>query len=342
MAITHTFIDFIPSIFFGAPDEDTGLSSLPGHKFLLKGLGHEALKLTVLGSTIAIISLTFIIPLFIFGISKIYPFISRMMGWFLIWISIFLISNEKESKVNSTIIFLLAGFLGLASLNLPLNQPLLPLLTGLFGSSTLIYSIRQKSIIPEQKIGRMYISKKEIIRPTIATTLVSPICALFPGLGSSQAAIIGSEISGRLNKEQFLILLGSINTLIMAISFITLIVLQKSRTGAANALSQIGVGESQLTLIILILLISSAFAIPLTLFLSKSLARKIHKINYPKVSIIILIFLTSLILFSTGFLGFLTFIISTILGLVSIELNVRRGFLMGALLIPTTIFYLPF
>ena len=31
MAISHTFIDFIPSVFLGCPDTDTELSVLPGH-----------------------------------------------------------------------------------------------------------------------------------------------------------------------------------------------------------------------------------------------------------------------------------------------------------------------
>ena len=37
MAIIHTFIDFIPSIFLGCPDTDTELSVLPGHELLKKG-----------------------------------------------------------------------------------------------------------------------------------------------------------------------------------------------------------------------------------------------------------------------------------------------------------------
>ena len=343
MAITHTFIDFIPSIFFGAPDEDTGLSALPGHKFLLKGLGHEAIILTVIGSSIAIISLIFLIPFFFTIIPKIYPFINRMMGWFLIWISIFLIFNEKESKINSLIIFLLAGFLGLASLNLPIKQPLFPLLTGLFGSSTLIYSLKTNAKIPEQTIERPYISKKELIKPTIATILISPVCGLLPGLGSSQAAIIGSEITGKLNREQFLIMLGSINTLIMAISFITLLVIGKSRTGAANAISKLNIlNENLLTPLILTILFSSIIAIILTIKLSKFFSRKIHKINYSKISFIILIFLTSIIFAFSGFFGLITFITATILGLTATELGIRKGFLMGALLIPTIIFYFPF
>ena len=45
MAITHTFLDFIPSIFLGCPDTDTELSVLPGHELLKKGQGYEAIML---------------------------------------------------------------------------------------------------------------------------------------------------------------------------------------------------------------------------------------------------------------------------------------------------------
>ena len=36
MSITHTFIDFIPSIFLGCPDTDTELSILPGMVKVIK------------------------------------------------------------------------------------------------------------------------------------------------------------------------------------------------------------------------------------------------------------------------------------------------------------------
>ncbi|RLJ02095.1 MAG: hypothetical protein DRP10_02380, partial [Candidatus Aenigmatarchaeota archaeon] len=35
--ITNSFVDFIPSILFSAPEEDTALSILPGQRFLLAG-----------------------------------------------------------------------------------------------------------------------------------------------------------------------------------------------------------------------------------------------------------------------------------------------------------------
>ncbi|MBT7102095.1 hypothetical protein HN935_01135 [archaeon] len=343
MAITHTFIDFIPSIFLGAPDEDTGLGILPGHELLINGQGHQALKLTLLGSTIAVISLILIIPIFITFMPTIFPFLNRLMAFFLIWISIFLIYNEKESKTKAILIFILAGFLGLAALNLPIKQPMLPLLTGLFGTSTIIHSIKSKTIVPEQKIERLGIYKSELIKPTLATIIVSPICSFFPGLGSSQAAIIGSEVTGKLNREQFLILLGSVNTIIMSISFVTLFLFQKSRTGAAFAISQITeLSSTNLTTIIITILLAAIIAIPLSIAISKFIAKRIHKFSYTKISILILIFLIAIITYFTGILGLTTLTIATLLGLTAIEFQTRRSFLMGAILIPTIIFYIPF
>ena len=48
-ALTEIFVNFISSIFVGAPDSSTALSVLPGHKILLEGRGYEAIKLTVIG-----------------------------------------------------------------------------------------------------------------------------------------------------------------------------------------------------------------------------------------------------------------------------------------------------
>ena len=343
MAITHTFIDFIPSVYAGAPDSDTALSTLPGHKFLAKGLGHHAILLTLTGSIISIILLLLIIPLFIFAIPKIYPFIQKMLGFLLVWISIFLITQKKEGRLQSLIIFILAGFLGIGVLNANIKDPLLPLLSGLFGASTIINSIKANSIIPKQIISKYFFSKKEIIKPIVVTTIISPICALFPGLGSSQAAIIGSKLIKNITREEFLILMGSINTLIMASSFFILFILQKSRTGAANAISQIGsLNQSNIILISIVILFSSIVAIPLTIEISKTCAKHIHKINYQKLSILILGILTIVVFLFSGYLGLLIFSISTVLGLTCIEFGASKSLLMAALLVPTILFYLPF
>lgn len=343
MAITHTLVDFIPSIFLGAPDEDTALSVLPGHEFLLKGYGHHAIRLTLIGSVISIVLLIMILPIFIFIIPKIYPFIQRMMGLFLIWIVIIMILGEKEGKMRCLILFLLAGFLGISTLNLNLNQPLLPMLTGLFGASTLLTSIKTNTKIPKQDTGKIKITREEIIKPTIISSIISPLASIFPGIGSSEASVIGSKVAGNLNREQFLVLLGSINTFVLALSFIALFTIQKVRTGAAATINQItSIGTKEVLVIILVIIATTLIAYPLTLKISKLFAGNISKINYTKLSTSILLLISVLVLIISGFLGFFVFIVSTILGLTAIELNVRRSFLMGCLLIPTILFYLPF
>ncbi|MBC8435155.1 tripartite tricarboxylate transporter permease [archaeon] len=343
MAMTHTFVDFIPSIYFGAPDEDTAISVLPGHKLFIKGEAHKAIQYTTFGSIIAVCSLIFIIPLSFFFLPTVYPFITRMMSWILIWISFFLLYNEKEKKTLSLIFFILAGFLGLSTLNTNLSQPLLPLLSGLFGSSTLIHSINSNRESNPQIIEKLKITKKDFLKPSIITSIVSPFCSFLPGLGSSQAAVIGLSFSKKTTNEQFLILTGSINTLVVAFSFFTLYLISKTRTGIANAISQITtLSFTMLLWIFLTIIISSIFATIITLNLSKSLAKNFDKINYKKMSFFILTLLTSIIIGLTGFLGLFIFITSTILGLACINYNIKRSFLMGCLLIPSILYYLPF
>lgn len=49
-AVVHSFVDFVPSVFLGAPDESEVLSVLPGHRLLLAGKGTEAVRCAAFGS----------------------------------------------------------------------------------------------------------------------------------------------------------------------------------------------------------------------------------------------------------------------------------------------------
>ncbi len=61
--VSHTFLDYIPSIFLGAPEAETALSVLPGHRMLLQGRGLEAIRLSARGSmAAALLSLALILP----------------------------------------------------------------------------------------------------------------------------------------------------------------------------------------------------------------------------------------------------------------------------------------
>ncbi|GBE20283.1 tripartite tricarboxylate transporter TctA family protein [archaeon BMS3Abin17] len=338
MAITHTFIDFIPSILLGCPDTDTELSVLPGHKLLKKGLGYEAIILTCYGSLAAIFILILISFPSVLIVSKTYDSIRNLIPYFLILVSLTLILMEKK-RLSALFVFLLTGFLGWSVLNLhSINQPLLPLLTGLFGGSMLILSIKNKIKIPKQKITK---PKAKLKIPLLGAIIAAPICSFLPGLGSGQAAVIGNTIA-RTDKKGFLVLLGATNTLVMGFSFISLYTISKTRTGAAVAIHQI-IGNLEVNILILILfvtLISGIISFFLTIQLAKFFSQKIDRINYTKLSIITLIILGLIVYLVSDFIGLAILTASTFTGIYSIGLGVRRISMMGCLLIPTILLYL--
>ena len=171
----------------------------------------------------------------------------------------------------------------------------------------------------------------------------APLTSFLPGLGSAQAAVIGSEITGYLESREFLFLLGAINTIVMGLSFIALYAINKTRTGAAVAISKITeLTLSNLFYIIGAIIISGIIAFFITIFLAKLISKRIHKIKYHKLSIIILIVLLVIILIFSGniIISLIIFLTSTALGISCILLGIRRMHLMGSLLIPTILFYL--
>jgi putative membrane protein len=339
MSITHTFVDFIPSIFLGCPDTDTELSILPGHELLKKGQGYEAIILTAYGSLAAVFILILISFPSILLISVVYDSIKFLIPYVLILVSAILVFSEKK-KFSALFVFLLAGFLGLSVLNMAENSEkfLLPLLTGLFGSSMLLISIKNKTQIPKQKITT---SKTNLFRPLYGAVIASPICSFLPGLGSGQAAIIGNSLS-RTNKKGFLVLVGATNTLVMGFSFISLYVISRTRTGAAATIQNI-IGNMSweiLVLILTIVLFSGVISFFLTKFLANLFSKNIKKINYTLISSATLLLLIIVVFLVSGFIGLVILIASTFTGIYSISLGVRRTNMMGVLLIPTILVYL--
>lgn len=339
MSITHTFIDFIPSIFLGAPDTDTELSVLPGHEMLKEGEGYHAVMLSAYGGLAAVSILIIIFLPFIWFIPKMQSLIKEIIPFILIAISLFLILSEKN-KIKALFAFLIAGILGVLILNLEsikISEPLLPLLTGLFGASSIIISIKNKTKIPPQKISDI---KPSFSRPMLGAAIASPICGFLPGLGSGQVAILGNTIS-RCDKKGFLVLLGATNTLMMGFSFISLYAISKTRSGSAAAIEEI-LGKLNINILLIIIgacFISGILAFFLTKSIAKFFSQKINSINYTLLSKTTLIIILVVVLLVSGAKGILILAVSTLAGIYILTLNVRRTNMMGVLLLPTILYY---
>jgi len=101
IAVSHTFVSFVPSVFLGAPDEDTALSVLPGHRMLLRGRGYEAVLLTARGCLWGFVaSLALILPLRMLMGSPVYAYdkLRPVMAGVLALVVTLLIYSESERR----------------------------------------------------------------------------------------------------------------------------------------------------------------------------------------------------------------------------------------------------
>ncbi len=343
MSITHTFLDFIPSIFLGAPDEDTFLSILPGHEMLKQGQGYQASVLTLYGSLIALPIIIIFTPLFAIFLPEFFNIIKAIIPYLLIFLSFYLIFREKNI-LNALVVFLLAGFLGFATFNLPVKDPLLPLLTGLFGLSSLIISIKTNQQLHKQTISPLKsirLTKLEFWKASLSAAVAAPLCSFLPGIGSGHAATLASEFIPQKRKG-FLFLTGAINTIIMAMSFVTIYAINRARSGSAAAIKSLltEITLQNLIIIIAMVIISGIVAFFLGIKLSKLFAIHINKISYKKLSIAVIIILFIVNIIFTNWLGLLVLITSSALGVFCILSNSRRINMMAALIVPAVLYYL--
>jgi putative membrane protein len=345
MAIVHTFLDAIPSIFLGAPDADQALNVLPGHKLLLRGMGYEAVRLTVIGSLLALILTVMIIPFMIPYVPRVYEFLLPYIGYILIGISVFMILKEKSLNriFWSFFIFMISGILGLLTLNWPnLRNPLFPLLSGLFGISTLAIPLIQHVEMPKQRITEMIkVSSLNKIKAILAAVFSGSLIGIFPGLGAAQAAIVAMQLVGKIGMYSFMILIGGINTVNFVFSLVTFYTLQKARNGAIVAVMEIlkQIDINGLIVFLCVVLIAGGIATFLAFFIARIFSKVVNNINYNLLVIFIISFITILVFAFSGFVGFLILVTSTAIGLIPILINVKRSNAMGCLLVPVILFF---
>jgi len=343
MSITHTFLDSIPSIFLGAPDAGMELSVLPGHKLLLEGRGYEAVFLTVVGSFFSVITCLSLTPLLIFLMKYGYPLVEPYIAYILIFFSVLLIYRETKSRFWASIAYLLSGVFGIAVLTMPnLEQPLFPMLSGLFGISILTVSLMKKTKIPTQRITYPKLSIKEVLSYLGLGFFASLLVGTMPGLGSSQAAIISSSIKKKNKPENFLIMIGSINTIVMIVSFVALYSIDKARNGSVVIISQIleEFSLGHMVLFLAVSLIVAGMAAFMALKFSRIFSKFMDKANYNILCICVILFIIILVILITGLLGLLVLIVSSLLGITFSLIGIGKNHLMGCLLLPVILFFL--
>jgi putative membrane protein len=356
MAISHALLEFIPSMFLGVPEEGTVLSVMPGHHLLLQGRGKEAIRLVSLGGFGAMITTILLLPLFMIGLPFLYgllkPFIWIILSATVVYM-LYRLSRDFKSLIWSTILFLFSGIMGWTALNSPLSASvsLLCLFSGLFGVSTLLYSLSQQSVMPPQNKDHHLEFNIEIIRGVFAGGIAGSILGFLPGMGPAQGSLLAQELSGgndtENQREGFLVAMSGVNASDALFSLIAIYLIGNPRSGIAVYVNQIlqGLDFNHLLIMIFAAIIAVSMSLVLCIKLGDWLSHSMQKLNYEKLSWVVIIFMSFLVvLFAVMEHANLIFIIliyltSIALGLLPHYLDINKSHLMGVLIIPAIVVY---
>lgn len=332
LSVTHTFFDFIPSVYLGAPEEETALSVLPGHKMLLQGRGYEAVANSAFGALVGIVLIILLLPFILLFMPALYGIASPHIGFLIFLVALVMV---RENTLKAIFVFLLSGYLGLAFLDYDKNI-LLPLLTGLFAIPSLLESLKTETNIPIQS-DEFEVNKTAVFKGSLAGFLSGIVVGILPGVGSSTAASLTQEIS---KEEGFLASLGAIATSSSLMAIISLYLIGKTRSGAAAAIKQVmDIGLNDVLLLVFLALFVGVLAFVGSLITAKVFWRLLRKVEYKKLSLGVIVLLVGLSFALTGLNGLLVLVLSSAIGQLAPRWGLKRSLNMGVLMVPTTVYY---
>lgn len=356
MSISHALLEFIPSMFLGIPEEGTVLSVLPGHHLLLQGRGREAVRLVALGGFGAIIVTILSLPLFIVILPPLYTLLKPYIWILLVSVIIYMfirLNRDLNSFMWSVALFILSGLMGWSMLNSPISSSssLLCMFTGLFGVSTMIYSLSQRSVVPSQNRYHHLWLDKDIYRGIFAGGMAGSILGFLPGMGPAQGSLLAQEISGggdgRDNEDGFLVAMSGVNVSDALFSLIAIYLIGNPRSGIAVYVEKIiqAFNVNHLVLFIFVSLTAVSLSLILCLKLGDMVCEHIQKLDYKKLSLTVIIFMSCIVVLFTLIehanilFMLLAYLTAIALGLLPHYLGLNKSNLMGVLIIPAIVIY---
>lgn len=349
MSISHVFHEFLPSVFLGFSESDAALAVLPGHRMLLRGQGRKAVMLAAFGCLIGVLALVLLSPLLLLAMKPIFSATKSHVWLILAAVIAFhlLKSKNMKSAGAKALTFSLSGAFGFAVFSLPgINQPLLPMFSGLFGISSLIGGLLNRSAFPLQRQNSAIKIKKSLkIAKLVAVGLFSSsLMGIFPALGPAQAAMLGTAAFRRIRASAYMFLLGVIASASMLIAVLTLYSFGKARNGSIAVMGDIlgtfSINAYSIMLLLAVAVVAAAVSCISVILVSRLFLLIIRRVNYSALSWLVIIFVTGFVAAISGPVGALVLATATAIGLVPVLTRSSRQLLMGCLMVPVIGYYL--
>lgn len=358
MSIAHALIEFVPSMLLGVPQEGTATSILPGHRMVLQGRSKEVIRIVSVGGFGAIIVTILMLPVFAIALPILHD-ISKPFTWIILLVaSIYLtysLTSNTRDFIWSLLLFALSGILGWIIFQTPISSgvSLMCTFSGLFGISTILFSLNDSSSIPHQNPFYELDIDFNKFKSIFAGGITGAILGFLPGFGPAQGTVIAQAVSGANDNDDddtvnFLLATSGLNISDCLFSLIAIYIIGNPRSGIAVYMSYLifEMGLNHLAIFIFASLIAVSVSLVLSLKLGDSFSRLMGRVDYKKLSIgVILLQIVILYIFIFYYkapLGYMTLalVTSTALGMLPHYIGIGKSHLMGVLIIPAIVIYL--
>ena len=225
--------------------------------------------------------------------------------------------------------------------------------SGLFGISTILFSLNESSTIPHQ--NKFYELDLDLnkFKSIFTGGITGAILGFLPGFGPAQGTVIAQAASGTNDNDDddtvnFLLATSGLNVSDCLFSLIAIYIIGNPRSGIAVYISYLisEMSINHLLIFIFASLIAVSVSLVLSLKLGDSFSRLMGGVDYKKLSIgviILQIFILYIFIFyykAPIFYMTLALITSTAIGMLPHYIGVGKSHLMGILIIPAIVIYM--
>ena len=332
-SVVHSFVDFVPSVFIGAPDGEDAVSVLPGHRLLLKGRGMEAVRAAAIGSLVGAATAVLIaVPLQILLSGPAGEALDSLTPLVLILVSgILLVSEHRRgSGVWGPVAFCVSGLLGLMCMTVPASFDgilgedgvMMPLLTGLFGIPVLLEGTGQARIPRQSDRVRDPVGAV----PGLKGVAMGAVAGWFSGITSTVGASVSSALFPESSPARFISCVASVGTVTSVLDLVTL--------------SVSGVMSQTFMLLLLSSAVASLLGYWLTIASGRMMSGLVSRIRPARMNRAVIAALVVLTFALSGPHGLLVLLCSTVVGLIPGFFGTGRVILCGCLIVPVLMFRL--
>jgi len=210
----------------------------------------------------------------------------------------------------------------------------MPLLSGLFGISILLFS--GKGAIPLQRFSGLEIRRDGVLKGTILGGAAGLVVGWLPGLSNATAnGVLASAVNYTRDRRGYLLATSAANTMNAMVGLAAFFAIERTRNGVVAAISLLEMPSLPLLLVSGTLAALAAY--PLTISLART-AHLLERLDRARLNMVVMGFVVAVSFLSAGIFGIFLLLLATAVGCIPRLVNIPQVFCMGAVMVPVMLY----